>query len=94
MGQTLQKTTSWLTRFFEPKTDFYALLKAQADTTLQGMVAFEEWLNNGASGRCQIVRDLEKEADTLRLDLERKLVESFVTPFDREEHIRSICPIR
>lgn len=72
-------------RVFEPPIDFYALLAAQAAKTLEGMEALNAWLDDGAEERCQLVRDLEKQADELKLDLERKLVQSFVTPFDREE---------
>lgn len=72
-------------RVFEPKTDFFALLNTQSATTLDGVVALECWINEGLFERCQKVRDLEKMADEQRLNLERKLVESFITPFDRED---------
>jgi uncharacterized protein Yka (UPF0111/DUF47 family) len=75
----------WYARLFEPRIDFYALLNRQAATTVAGMSALEEWINKGANERCQLVRDLEKEADDQRLDLERKLVDAFITPFDRED---------
>lgn len=45
----------------------------------------EQWLMAGGDVRCQNVRDLEEEADDLKFDLEKKLVDSFVTPFDRED---------
>lgn len=72
-------------RFRDTDTDFYALLVAQSLTTLKGIEALEEWLTHGASERCQIVRDLEHEADEQKAELQRRLVESFVTPFDRED---------
>lgn len=78
-------TTFWLGRIFEPTVDFYALLLNQADKTLEGMSAMHEWLLDGAFHRCQRVRDLEDAADALKIDLEKKLVDSFVTPFDRED---------
>jgi uncharacterized protein Yka (UPF0111/DUF47 family) len=49
------------------------------------MEALEQWMHQGATVRCQQVRDLENHADEQKLDLERKLVEAFVTPFDRED---------
>lgn len=52
---------------------------------MEGMEALQNWLLDGAEERCQIVRDLEKEADDIKLDLQRKLVDAFVTPFDRED---------
>jgi hypothetical protein len=76
---------SWLAKLMEPKVDFFAMLSSQASTTLAGVVALEEWINNGAHGRCQKVRDLENEADELKLELGRKLAESFITPIDRED---------
>lgn len=70
---------------FEQKTDFFMLLKEQAATTLKGIEALENWLLSGASERCQVVRDLEHQADEQKLVLQKRLVESFVTPVDRED---------
>lgn len=77
----------WFSGIFEPTVDFYELLNKQADKTLEGMQALASWLKDdgGGDGRCQLVRDLEREADEMKMDLERKLVSSFVTPFDRED---------
>jgi len=75
----------WPGLSFEPATDFYELLNKQAAKTLEGVEALAAWIGDGAEERCQRVRDLEREADELKLDLERKLVESFVTPIDRED---------
>ena len=75
----------WFSGVFEPTVDFYELLNRQADKTLEGVQALAKWLKEDGTERCQVVRDLEKEADEMRLDLERKLVKSFVTPFDRED---------
>ncbi|MBS1997553.1 MAG: DUF47 family protein, partial [Cyanobacteria bacterium SZAS LIN-2] len=74
-------------RVFEPKpkSDFYALLVSQAETTLKGIEALEAWLATGAYERCQAVRDREHQADEQKMLLQTKLVESFVTPFDRED---------
>lgn len=85
MAQEKLKIPEWLTRLLEPQTNFYALLNRQAETTLSGMEALERWLASGAGERCQIVRDLEHTADEQKLDLQRKLAASFVTPFDRED---------
>ena len=69
----------------KPKVDFYALLVSQAETTLKGIEALEAWVATGAYDRCQSVRDREHQADEQKLLLQTKLVESFVTPFDRED---------
>src|ERR1700727_968666 len=76
---------SWLAKLLEPKVDFFAMLSSQAATTLAGVVALEDWISNGAHGRCQKVRALKNEADELKLELGRKLAESFITPIDRED---------
>jgi len=77
---------SWLPiTVFAPPTDFYLLLDRQAAKTLEGVSALSSWIESGEEPQGQRVRDLEKEADELKLDLGRKLVESFVTPFDRED---------
>lgn len=75
----------WFAGIFEPTVDFYDLLNRQCDKTLEGTRALSKWLKDGGNDRCQVVRDLEKEADEMKLDLARKLVKSFVTPFDRED---------
>jgi uncharacterized protein Yka (UPF0111/DUF47 family) len=74
-----------LPQVFSPPVDFYALLETQAAKTLEGVLALHAWIEEGDESNCQRVRDLEREADQLKLNLERKLVESFVTPFDRED---------
>jgi len=76
----------WFSGVFEPTVDFYELLNKQAEKTLEGMKALAEWLKEDHHGeRCQIVRDLEREADEMKMNVERQLVSSFVTPFDRED---------
>jgi uncharacterized protein len=75
----------WFSGIFEPTVNFYDLLDRQADKTLEGIQALAKWLREDGTDRCQVVRDLEREADEMRLDLVRKLVGSFVTPFDRED---------
>jgi uncharacterized protein Yka (UPF0111/DUF47 family) len=80
-----KKKDSWLKHLFKPKVDFYLLLQQQAETTLSGMVALEHYMTNGEKEHSQKVRELEKFADGQKLALERKLNDSFVTPFDRED---------
>jgi len=76
---------NWFSKFFAPSTNFYLLLEKQAQKTLEGIVALHSWIEEGAAERCQQVRDCEHEADKIVLDLQKKLVDSFVTPFDRED---------
>lgn len=80
-----KKKDSWLSHLFKPKVDFYLLLQQQAETTLSGMIALEHYMMNGEKEHSQKVRELEKFADGQKMALERKLNDSFVTPFDRED---------
>jgi len=76
---------NWLSRLFGPENDFYSMLTEQARITLEGMEALETWINEGALERCQTVRDLEHKADNHKLRLEKMLVETLITPIDRED---------
>lgn len=72
--------------FFEPSADFYDMLSKQANKTLEGMEALSAWLaSHDGDSRGQDVRDREREADELKFGLGKKLVETFITPFDRED---------
>lgn len=81
----IQKIQAWLKQMFKPQADFYWLLTMQAHKTLSGMEAFSDWLNKPEEERCQLVRDLEHDADLLKLEIGKKLVDTFVTPLDRED---------
>ncbi len=80
-----EKKEFWFSRLFEPNIDFFALLVEQSQTTLAGMVALEEYVTDGDVLLGQKVRELERQADEEKLSLEKKLADSFVTPFDRED---------
>lgn len=76
---------SWLSRLVGPENDFYSMLTEQARITYEGMQALETWIDEGALERCQTVRDLEHKADNHKLRLEKMLVDSLITPIDRED---------
>jgi uncharacterized protein len=83
-GETKRK--SFFGQIFEPPTDFYALLNQQAAKTIEGMRALVDWLlHEDSAERCQTVRELESEADQIKLNVAKRLVESFITPIDRED---------
>lgn len=70
----------------EPSTDFYLLLNQHAGKVLQAVEALRDWVAaSDRDQRFQRVRDFELEADVLKLNLGQKLVDSFITPFDRED---------
>lgn len=77
--------SSWFSRLIGPENDFYGMLTEQAKITLEGVEALETWINSGTLDRCQTVRDLEHKADLHKLRLEKMLVESLITPIDRED---------
>lgn len=72
-------------KLFKSRTDFYALLNRQANTTLDGMIALKDWIEAGAKDRCQTVRTLEHKADKEKLNLREKITDTLVTPLDRED---------
>jgi uncharacterized protein Yka (UPF0111/DUF47 family) len=82
---TSADSPNWFFKIFSPKTNFYRLLERQARITLEGIEALKTWIEEGAQGRGQKVRDFEHEADDTVLDLQKRLVDSFITPFDRED---------
>lgn len=70
---------------FAPNVDFYALLNRHAAKTLEGMQALYDWVETDPEERCTTVRQKENEADDLMMQIGKCLVESFITPFDRED---------
>ncbi|MGH9550608.1 MAG: DUF47 domain-containing protein, partial [Terriglobales bacterium] len=77
--------SSGLLKFFEPKTDFFALLTEQAETTVEGLSSLHDWLKGGGKKRCEAMHDLEHKADRQKRHIQECLRDTFVTPFDREE---------
>lgn len=76
----------WLQRFFKPQPDrFIQLLIQQADSTIKGMEALQEYMDDPCKERARVVTRLEKEADEVRRILIDELNRTFVTPIDRED---------
>ena len=76
---------SILNWFVKKDKDFYAMLKDQADKTVEGMKGLLEFLNNPTELNAEKVVELEQEADDLRAYLIHEINDSFVTPIDRED---------
>lgn len=75
-----------LKEFFFPKEqNFNRLLQNQAEKTLDGIVALEEFMNNPTPAIAERVKSLEQDADDLRHIIITELNKSFITPFDRED---------
>jgi uncharacterized protein Yka (UPF0111/DUF47 family) len=74
-----------LWRIFSPnkKANFYELLLAQAEKTLEGCKVLQSCLEGGCAYE-NLVR-VEQEADDIRRVLIDELNQTFITPFDRED---------
>jgi predicted phosphate transport protein (TIGR00153 family) len=76
----------WLKRFVRNKPDkFIQLLLRQAEYTVQGIEALQEYLDYPNQEKARAVRNIEKEADEVRRILIDDLNHTFVTPIDRED---------
>jgi len=76
----------WLQRFFKAQPNrFIQLLIQQADYTVKGMEALQEYMNDPSKERAGVVTRMEKEADEVRRILIDELNRTFVTPIDRED---------
>lgn len=71
--------------FFPKRRDFLGILARQTDKTLEGMRALREFMKEPALSNSGRVKEIEKEADELRLNLINELNASFITPLDRED---------
>lgn len=75
-----------LKEFFFPKErNFSKLLLDQADKSLDGIIALEEFITEPSQETGDKVKRLEQDADDLRHILITELNKSFITPFDRED---------
>ncbi|MEM2943536.1 MAG: DUF47 family protein [Methanomassiliicoccales archaeon] len=70
---------------FPPRYDFYKMLSDQAKITLEGVRVLLEWVKFGEIDAPRLLQQIEEKADEMRYDMEGKLMESFVTPFDRQD---------
>jgi uncharacterized protein Yka (UPF0111/DUF47 family) len=72
-------------RLFPLKYNFYGMLDKQAQINGLGVNALNNWLKSGAEVESEALIQYAKEADEVRMDLEKNLIEAFTTPFDRED---------
>jgi Phosphate transport regulator (distant homolog of PhoU) len=72
-------------RLFPVKYDFYGMLNKQAELNMLGIDKLYKWLSSRGEKEKEELFRYVKEADEVRLDMESKLIEAFVTPFDRED---------
>lgn len=74
-----------LFEFFPREYDFEGMLAVQSDMTVTGLHTFIEWLGTRLSIHARELRRIETDVDTMRRDMEEKLIRSFSTPFDRQD---------
>ena len=77
---------NWLKRFLKPKQDnFMALLMQQGEYTIHIVDALQAYLKKQSDKKSVQARTVEKEADELQRILVHELMDTFVTPIDRED---------
>lgn len=70
-------------RIFPIKYHFHQMLFMQAQSNALGVGALYDWLKSSAESDCEVLTRYVKEADEIRMEMEKNLTEAFATPFDR-----------
>jgi predicted phosphate transport protein (TIGR00153 family) len=71
--------------FSNGETHFFDLLARQSYKTIEGLEALWNYAENSTKENANLVRNIEREADSLRRILIEELDKTFVTPIDRED---------
>lgn len=71
--------------FFPREYDFESMLANQSEMTVSGLQSFVVWLETQPLSNPRDLERIEHEVDSMRHDLEEKLIRSFSTPFDRQD---------
>jgi len=71
--------------FFPREYDFEAMLARQSEMTVSGLQVFVVWLETRLPADAGELQRIETSVDSMRHDLEEKLIRSFSTPFDRQD---------
>lgn len=72
-----------LGRLFPTKYNFFDLIGKQAQLNSLGISALNTWLQSGADSDGDVLERCVRQADEVRLTLEKDLVDAFSTPIDR-----------
>lgn len=70
-------------RIFPVKYKFYEMLYQQAHTNGLGVNALYNWVRSESVGDSEALIYYVKEANEVRMNMEKNLIEAFSTPFDR-----------
>jgi uncharacterized protein Yka (UPF0111/DUF47 family) len=76
---------NFLNKVFPQKWDFVGMLRTQAELTAQGVQTLSAWLLDPSNENYNLLLQLAGQADAVRMEMEEKLYEAFVTPFDRQD---------
>lgn len=79
-------------RFLPREKDFFVLFERQAENIAAGAAAFSNMLEHytGVPEQVQAIKAIEHSGDEITHQIFRKLNQTFVTPFDRED-IHELC---
>jgi hypothetical protein len=80
-----EKKRNLFSAFFPREYDFESMLAHQSDRTVAGVNVFIAWLEIRPLSNPFELERIENEVDTMRHDMEDKLIRSFSTPFDRQD---------
>ncbi len=82
----------FLQRFMPRDGDFFVLFQKQAENIVAGAQAFVSMLEHytGVPEQVQIIKAIEHNGDEITHQIFRKLNQTFITPFDRED-IHELC---
>jgi len=82
----------FLQRFMPRDGDFFLLFQKQAENIVSGAQAFTMMLEHytGVPEQVQIIKAIEHQGDEITHQIFRKLNQTFITPFDRED-MHELC---
>jgi uncharacterized protein len=82
----------FLQRLMPREDDYFALFQRQAENIVAGATAFTKMLEHytGVPEQVQIVKAIEHSGEEITHQIYRKLNQTFITPFDRED-IHELC---
>jgi uncharacterized protein Yka (UPF0111/DUF47 family) len=82
---TSPEKTGLFAAIFPREYDFHAMLESQSDRTVAGVRVFSAWLEVLPLENPMELERIENEVDAMRHAMEEKLINSFSTPFDRQD---------
>jgi uncharacterized protein Yka (UPF0111/DUF47 family) len=80
-----RKKVGIFSSLFPRQYDFELMLAEQSNRTLEGVCNLVNWLEGVSHDEPVVLQRIEDEVDDMRHDMEEKLINSFSTPFDRQD---------